>query len=190
MAEEYVDALGKGLLNSWERKLSHLSEGHRQCPAVCRISAYAWLAASYLRTRCFVLPSAFSSSSSLLFFRFWAMESGWIKRSVLEEKGWEVQLSICVYFSFIGEFIHLSFHRCARLGLFFWMMQSVSNFSSTNWNLDSGLRFFCLVGCILFLWFGVFFLIIIICFRVWQSTQGTDHCVCSFLSHFQLVNLL
>lgn len=39
MAEEYVYALGRGLLNSWERKLSHLSEGHRQCPAVCIASA-------------------------------------------------------------------------------------------------------------------------------------------------------
>lgn len=56
MAEEYVYALGRGLLNSWERKLSHLSEGHRQCLAVCSISTYAWLAASYLSACCFVLP--------------------------------------------------------------------------------------------------------------------------------------
>lgn len=86
MAEEYVVALGKKLLNIWERKLSRLSEGHCQYPAVCSITTYAWLAASYLSTRCFVPPSAFSSSY-LLSFSFGAMESGWIKRPVLEEKG-------------------------------------------------------------------------------------------------------
>lgn len=88
MAEEYVYALGRGLLNSWERKLSHLSEGHCQCPAVCSISTYAWLAASYLSAHCFVLPSAAASSSSfLLSFRFWAMVCSWIIRLILEEKG-------------------------------------------------------------------------------------------------------
>lgn len=101
MAEEYVDALGRGLLNSWERKLSCLSEGCCQWPAVCSISTYAWLAASYLSARCFVLPSAAASSSSLLpFFRFWATESGWIKRLILEEKGREAQF-ICMCFLFL-----------------------------------------------------------------------------------------
>jgi len=58
VAGEYVDALGKGLLNSWERKLSHFLEGHCQCPGVCRIRAYAWLAASYLSMRCSVVHVA------------------------------------------------------------------------------------------------------------------------------------
>lgn len=80
------------------KKAFFLLEGHHQCPAVCRISAYTWLLASYLGTCCFVLPSATTISSSLLFFRFWAMESGWIRRPILEEKGQEVQF-ICFCFA-------------------------------------------------------------------------------------------
>lgn len=142
MAEEYVYALGRGLLNSWERKLSHLSEGHCQCPAVCSISTYAWLAASYLSARCFVVPSAAASSSLfLLSFRFWAMECSWIIRLILEEKGWEVQF-ICLCFLFLHcELIHSRFYCCALLGFFLQMMRSVSNFffSLTNWDLDLSL---------------------------------------------------
>lgn len=147
MAEEYVYALGRGLLNSWERKLSCLSEGHRQCPAVCSISTYAWLAASYLSARCFVLPSAAASSSSSLFllsFRFWAMECSWIIRLILEEKGWEVQFIYLCFLFLHSEFIHSSFYCCARLGFFLQMIRSVSNFSFslTNWDLDLSLRLF------------------------------------------------
>lgn len=80
-------------------------------------------------------------------------------------------------FSFLDEFIHLSFHHCARLGFFLQMMRGVSNFSfSTNWDLDSGL---CFCGLVVFICLFVFV------FRIQQSTQGTDCCVCSFLSSFQ-----
>lgn len=106
------------------------------------ISTYAWLAASYLSTRCFVLPSAAASSSLfLLSFRFWATECSRIIRLILEEKGWEVQF-ICLCFLFLHcEFIHPSFYCCAHLGFFLQMMLSVSNFSFslTNWDLDLSL---------------------------------------------------
>lgn len=171
MAEEYVYALGRGLLNSWERKLSCLSEGHRQCLAVCSISTYAWLAASSLSARCFVLPSAAASSSSfLLSFRFWAMECSWLIRLILEEKGWEVQFVYLCFLFLHCEFIYSSFYCCAHLGFFLQTMRGVSSFSFslTNWDLGVGLRLFFvvvhLVGCTCV--FSFLFLV----FRIWQST--------------------
>lgn len=190
MAEEYVYALGRGLLNSWERKPSCLSEGHRQCPAVCTISTYAWLAASYLSARCFVLASAAASSSLfLLSFRFWAIECSWIIRLILEEKGWEVQFIYLCFLFLHSEFIHSSFYCCARLGFFLQMMRSVFNFSFslTNWDLDlSHMLFFFFCS---FNYMSVFSFLFLV-FRIWQSTQRTCPFIYPFLSNFQLVNLL